>query len=51
MEGLENVPKSIAVIPFVCNILPMAWLADGTIFLQKLYIEFYKSIEELKKLY
>lgn len=51
MKGLENVPKSIVVIPFVCNILPIAWLANSTIFLQELDVDFYKSIEEIKKGY
>lgn len=51
MEGLKNVPKSIVVIPFVCNILPIAWLANSTIFLQELDVDFYKSIEEIKKGY
>lgn len=27
---ISNVHESIAVVPFICNVLPMVWLCDAT---------------------
>lgn len=51
MVGIEKVPKSIAVIPFICNVLPIVWLTDSTILLDTLDIDFYKCIDEIKEGY
>lgn len=50
-EAIESVPVSIAVIPFVSNILPIAWLFNGQIYIDELDSEFYQSIDEFKKGY
>ena len=50
-QNIEEVPDSIAVIPLVCNILPIAWIVDANIRIQELDRQFYDSINEFKKGY
>lgn len=47
-EDVSSVPESIAVIPFVCNVLPIAWLADAELIVGDLDEEFYHSLFEVK---
>lgn len=46
-----DVPYGLAVIPFVCNVLPIVWLTDATLYLDELDEDFYNCIQELKKGY
>ncbi len=48
---LTNLPKSIAVIPLIANILPIAWIYDAVIIVDELDKDFFYSIEEFKKGY
>lgn len=50
-ENIENIPQSILIIPFVCNILPIAWLNNAIIDIPELDYTFYKSIKTIKKGY
>lgn len=50
-ENIEDVPKGIAVIPFVVNVLPIIWLTDSILELRELDETFYYSINEFKKGY
>ena len=43
-EDISKVPVSILVIPFVCNVLPIAWLADAVLEVPQLDKEFYEGI-------
>ena len=43
-EDISTVPESVLVIPFVCNVLPVAWLADATLEIPQLDKEFYEGI-------
>lgn len=45
---IENVPESIAIIPFVTSILPIVWLTDSILKLRTLDKAFYESIENFK---
>lgn len=47
-EDVSSVPESIAVIPFVCNVLPIAWLSDAELVVNELDEEFYHSLFEVK---
>ena len=47
-EDISSVPKGVAVIPFICNILPIAWLCDADIHLPELDEDFYNSIPDFK---
>lgn len=47
-ENVSSVPESIAVIPFVCNVLPIVWLADAEFVVGDLDEEFYHSLFEVK---
>ncbi len=48
---VSNVPKSVAVIPFLANLLPMAWVFDAEIEVKELDRAFYDSIKDFKKGY
>ena len=50
-EDIENVPQSILVIPLICNILPIIWVNNATIYLDEIDKKFYKSIPNIKKGY
>jgi len=45
------IPKSLAVVPFVCNVLPLVWLTDAELVLDELDNCFYESIPNIKKGY
>ncbi len=47
-ENIENVPDSILVIPFVCNLLPLIWLCDATLYVDTIDEDFYNQIENIK---
>lgn len=49
--NIEKVPDSVAVIPLVCNILPIAWLCDAEIILEELDEDFYTNLDSIKKGY
>ena len=54
-EPIDKVPDSIAVIPFVCNVLPIVWLTGATLYIDSLdedYMEGYPQIlNGYKKMY
>lgn len=50
-ENIEKVPKSIAIIPFLTNILPISWIFNTTIEIDEIDEDFYNSINEFKKGY
>ena len=43
-----KVPAGIAVIPFVCNVLPLVWLTDAELLVPELDHEFYMSVPAFK---
>lgn len=46
---VSNTPKSIAVIPFLVNVLPISWFAGFDIYIDELDQTFYNSASLLKK--
>lgn len=46
-----NIPDSILVIPFICNILPMAWLCDAEVVVDEIDKDFYDNVPYIKKGY
>ena len=50
-EDISKTPKDIAVIPFLCNVLPIAWVLDAEIFVDELDYDFYEHVPEIKKGY
>jgi len=50
-ENIEAVPNSIAIIPFLSNILPISWIFDLTINIPEIDRVFYNSIENIKNGY
>ena len=48
-ENIEEVPEEIAIIPFVSNILPIIWLTNSNLEIEKLDKDYFESIEKTKK--
>ena len=48
---LSGIPQGIAVLPFLANLLPMAWVCDAEIQVSVCDRTFYESIPEFKKGY
>lgn len=44
---LDDIPKSILVIPFLCNLLPISWIFDLDIEVNELDSDFYNSIPNI----
>lgn len=49
--NLENIPYSILIIPFLCNILPISWVYNLKIEVDEIDKDFLKCIDDLKKGY
>lgn len=49
--SIGNVNPSIANIPFITNILPMAWLFDAELFIEEIDDDFFQCLPELKSGY
>lgn len=50
-ENIEAVPDAVAAVPFVCNVLPIVWLADAKLIVPELDEAFFNCIPEVKKGY
>ncbi|MBR9853709.1 MAG: hypothetical protein GYB37_03910 [Algicola sp.] len=48
LENITSVPKSILVIPFISNWLPIAWFAGFDIVVDEIDRDFYASMKDLK---
>jgi len=48
---ITKIPASILVIPFVTNVLPVAWLLNATLKIPELDEEFYEHIKDIKNGY
>ncbi len=48
---ISNVHESVAVVPFICNVLPMVWLCDATMEIPYIDKEFFDHIDAIKKGY
>jgi hypothetical protein len=50
-SSVENVGLEVAIIPFICNVLPIIWIFNTKLVVDKLDFEFYNSLEAVKKGY
>lgn len=50
-EDISNTPQSIAVIPFIVQVLPIIWLFDATLIVDELDKHFYDCMEKIKEGY
>lgn len=50
-DDISQVPESVLVVPFLCNVLPIAWLTDSVLSVPKLDRHFYESIPDILKGY
>lgn len=47
--NIEDIPYSIAAIPFISNIIVLAWICEAEIILEELDNNFYKSINKIRE--
>ncbi len=45
---VATVPESVLVIPFLCNVLPIAWLCDAQVCTKEIDKDFYENLERVK---
>lgn len=50
-EDISNVPQSVLIIPFVCDVLPIAWVTNAILEVPQLDREFYDSIPKIRQGY
>ena len=50
-KSLEEVSRAIAVVPFLCNVLPIAWIYDACIELEEVDADFFYAVNEIKRGY
>ncbi|AIM61446.1 hypothetical protein IX49_13285 [Cellulophaga lytica] len=48
-QNIADTPNSIAVIPFLANIMPIAWFVGFDVYIDNIDTTFYNSLKELKK--
>lgn len=46
--NVSDVPDAVAAVPFVCNVLPIIWLTNSTLYLPELDQDFYECIPYVK---
>lgn len=47
-ENISDIPQSISVIPFVCNVLPIIWLTNSILILPEIDEAFFENISRIK---
>lgn len=50
-EDISRTPKDIAVIPFLSNVLPIAWILNAEIVISELDNDFYEKLPQIKQGY
>ncbi len=50
-QNIEGVPDSVLAVPFVCNIIPIVWLCDATLYMEILDEDYYENLEYVKNGY
>lgn len=50
-ESIGEIPYGVAIIPFLCNVLPIAWIFNAEIVVDEIDKEFYLSIPNFKEGY
>ncbi|WP_239540645.1 hypothetical protein [Spongiivirga citrea] len=50
-RDISSVPESLAVIPFLSNVITIAWFAGFNIYVNEVDEDFYKSIQELRNVF
>lgn len=50
-EDVSSTPPSVAIIPMLCNVLPMAWVLDAEIIIDELDKDFFERLDEIKRGY
>src|SRR5690606_15763526 len=50
-EDVSSTPLSIAVIPLLSNIIPIAWFAGFDIFVDEVDKDFYNAVSDIKKVF
>jgi hypothetical protein len=48
---LDDIPESVLVIPFVMNFMPLIWISNGILIIDKLDATFFESLSDILKGY
>lgn len=48
-ENISTVPENIAIIPFICNVLPIIWLSDSKLYIDIIDENFANILDDLRK--
>ena len=48
---ISSVPKAVLAVPFICNIIPAAWVCDAVIEADTVDADFLDHVEEIKNGY
>lgn len=48
---ISDIPESVAVVPLLCNILPIAWIFNAEVYVKNCDEDFFKSINDFKNGY
>lgn len=46
--SVEDVPESIAIIPLLANVMPIAWFAGFEVYADEVDADFYKALEKIR---
>ncbi len=50
-EDISATPESIAVLPFLCNVLPIAWVCNACVVVPELDFDFHNHLAQIKQGY
>lgn len=49
--NIDKIPDTILIIPFILNVLPIAWITNSNIIVDEIDGNFLNSIDEIRKAY
>lgn len=50
-EEIEDIPKSILVIPFISNVMPLMWITNSVLWIEEIDRQYYDSLSRVKSAY
>jgi hypothetical protein len=50
-QDITDVPESILAVPFVSNVIPLAWLTNSTLYIKELDKSFFNCLKEIRNAY
>ena len=47
-DSIKDIPPSLAIVPFVANVLPIVWVLGDTLHLKEIDADFFESMKKIK---